>query len=464
MRFPVSGWEVFWAKTIFLLIIQVALTSLVSIPLLIAYGQQVNVTASFYVSIPAVILFLVFIPFFLSNVLAIPFMHISNKIRHHYSFIILALTIVVTCIFLIYTLIFERIIVYIRDQELFSVFEDKTILIISQAIKYLIPTKYFAGIMLGEFDVTRVINRETMVVTVGSTRTMSYLVLAIILELSVIGSYLVIKKLYRKTLLSNIEAEGSAFKKHTKIKRRSEFSTLIYKEFIQVFRSINYSFQYFVLACSMPIMAYFCNRIALSIGMDNIGNKIIPGLTLMVMLIFNTIIVSFSATSTTREGSKFYHTKVMPVPIHKQLFVKFVMYALVSFLANTITIAIIILTKQMSTDDSFVFMKPLAIYLISIMISSGLTLIAMKMDIIKPKIALSGDGELTDSNSNTTTIVLIGFILSLLFGVAGMLIPYLLGVEFEIMFYALALFALTFLVFSLLFYFIRLKAAYNKIT
>ena len=109
-------------------------------------------------------------------------------------------------------------------------------------------------------------------------------------------------------------------------------------------------------------------------------------------------------------------------------------------------------------------MKPLAIYLISIMISSGLTLIAMKMDIIKPKIALSGDGELTDSNSNTTTIVLIGFILSLLFGVAGMLIPYLLGVEFEIMFYALALFALTFLVFSLLFYFIRLKAAYNKIT
>ena len=133
-------------------------------------------------------------------------------------------------------------------------------------------------------------------------------------------------------------------------------------------------------------------------------------------------------------------------------------------MANTITIAIIILTKQMSTDDSFVFMKPLAIYLISIMISSGLTLIAMKMDIIKPKIALSGDGELTDSNSNTTTIVLIGFILSLLFGVAGMLIPYLLGVEFEIMFYALALFALTFLVFSLLFYFIRLKAAYNKIT
>ena len=121
---------------------------------------------------------------------------------------------------------------------------------------------------------------------------MSYLVLAIILELSVIGSYCD-KKLYRKTLLSNIEAEGSAFKKHTKIKRRSEFSTLIYKEFIQVFRSINYSFQYFVLACSMPIMAYFCNRIALSIGMDNIGNKIIPGLTLMVMLIFNTIIVSF---------------------------------------------------------------------------------------------------------------------------------------------------------------------------
>ncbi|MFW5780022.1 MAG: putative ABC transporter permease subunit, partial [Bacillota bacterium] len=154
MRFPVSGWEVFWAKTIFLLITQIGLTSLVSVPLLVAYGQEVAVTASFYWAMPLAIMFLVFIPFFLSNVLAIPLMHITNKVRHRYGIIILALAVVVTGIFLIYTLVFERIVIYIRDEQMFSVFEDKTIILISEAIKYMIPTKFFAGAMLGETEVT----------------------------------------------------------------------------------------------------------------------------------------------------------------------------------------------------------------------------------------------------------------------------------------------------------------------
>lgn len=465
MRFPVEGWEVFWAKTIFLLISQVAMVSLIMIPFLISYGSVIPVNGKFYVAIPFVIFFMVFLPFFLSNMLAIPFMQVSNKIRHRFGLIIIGLAVVMTSIFFVYTALFEKMVVYLKDDQTFSVFDEKAVVFISAAIKYLIPTKYFAGMMLGEFEVTRIISRETIIATVGDNRLLSFSVFIILFELSVIGAVYVITKLYPKTLLANMEIEGSAYTKKTKNKVRTIFKTLLYKEFIQVFRSVNYSFQYFVLACSMPVMVYFCNRIAISIGMNDIGNKIIPGLTLLIMLIFNTIIVSFSATSITREGNNFYHTKIMPVSIKTQLWVKFVMYNLVSFIANTVTIVIIILTKQMVVDgEGFDIARPLAIYAISLIVSIGLTLFSMKLDIIKPRFNLSGEGELVSSNANTTSSVILGLIIALVFGIIGMLVPYILGgLGFTLMFYGLIGFALLFLMFALLFYFIKLNATYKRI-
>lgn len=215
----------------------------------------------------------------------------------------------------------------------------------------------------------------------------------------------------------------------------------------------------------MPVMVFFCNRIAISIGLNDIGNKIVPGLTLLIMLIFNTVIISFSASSITREGANFYHTKVMPVSIKTQLAVKFVMYFLVSFIANTVTIAIIIFSKQMVVDGSGMdYIKPLAIYAVSLLLSVGLTLYSMKIDIIRPRFNLGGDGELVSNNINTTHSVIVGLIIALVFGVTGMLMPYVFGdLGLRIMFYVLLCGAALFFVFSLLFYFIKLKAAYNKI-
>lgn len=465
MRFPVAGWEVFWAKTIYLLVSQLVITSLLLIPFLIAYGNVVSAGGMFYGAIPFVVLFMVLVPFFLSNILAIPFMQLSNSIRHKFGMIIVALAVLMTAIFFVYTLLFEKAVIYLRDEQTFSVFDDDTVMLISNMIRYFVPTKYFAGMMLGEFEVTRIINRETIATLVGDNRALSFSAFIVLLELSIIGSFLVIKFLYQKTLLANIEIEGSAYTKLTQNKVRPIFRTLLHKEFVQVFRSVNYSFQYFVLACSMPVMVFFCNRIAISIGLNDIGNKIVPGLTLLIMLIFNTVIISFSASSITREGGNFYHTKVMPVPIRTQLAVKFVMYFLVSFIANTVTTAIIILTKQMEVDGGGMdFMKPLAIYGISLLVSIGLTLYSMKIDIIRPRFNLSGDGELVSNNANTTNSVLMGLIIAVLFGVVGMLMPYVFGnLGLKLMFYVLLGGAAIFFIFSLLFYCIKLTATYNKI-
>lgn len=465
MRFPVTGSEVFWAKTMFLLLSQIFMTAVILTPFLIAYGRVVQVPVQYYLSIPFVIFFMVFIPFFISNVLAIPFMHLSNKIRNKFAFIIICLAVFITLLFFVYTLLFEKAVLYLRNDKVFSVFDSDTVLVIRDLIKYFIPTKYFAGMMLGQFEVNMVINREPVTVLSGESRVLSFSVFTVILELAMIGTYFVIKKLYQKTLLANVEIEGSAFTRKTKNKRRRVFSALLYKEFIQVFRSVNYSFQYFVLACAMPVMVFFCNRIAFAIGKDDIGNRIIPGLTLLVMLIFNTVIISFSATSVTREGNNFYHTKVMPVSVRMQLLVKFTMYIIVSFAANTITILIIIFSKQMvETGEGYEFTKPLLIYAVVTMLSIGLTLLSMRYDVKKPRFNLNGEGELVSNNANTTKSVTVGLLIAMVFGILGMIIPYFIaGIGTTIMFILLLALSGLFFIYAFLRYCVRLTKTYNGI-
>ena len=467
MRLPVTGNEVYWSKTIFLLVQQILITALIIVPFLLSYAKVVHITPVYYVSMPFVILFMVLIPFFLSNILAIPFMHLSNKIRHKFGLIIISLAILMTAIFFVYTLLFEKAIIYLQDGQNFSVFDEDTVTSIISFCNYLVPTKYFASMLLGEtFVSSRIVNREVIYRTVGYTREFSFVIFIITLELCIIGSYIVIKNLYHKTLLKNVEIEGSAYRKKTKNRRKPIFFSLLHKEFIQIFRSVNYSFQYFVLACAMPVMVYSCNKIAIAIGMNDIGYKIIPGLTLLIMLIFNTVIISFSATSISREGNNFFHTKVMPVSIVTQLAVKFTLYHIVSFAANTITAVIIIFSKQMvsNPNGSLEIIKPLSLYLIVSIVSIAHTLRSMRFDIKKPRFNINGEGELVNSNTNTTNSIILGFIISLIFGFVGMILPYMFdSAGFSIMFYILLALALIYMVYSILVYSIGLKKTYNKI-
>ena len=449
MRYPVSGTEVFISKTLFLIITQFAITAVVLIPFLISYAHTMELGVDFYKMIPVSVLFMMFIPFFISNMLAIPIMHLTNKIRNKFGLIIIGLAICVTLMFAVYMLLFDRMVTFMNDTE-FSVFSDGFVAVIVEVAKYLIPTKYFADVLIGH---------ELYI---------AYPVLIGLTGFGLIGTILVIAKLYAKTLLNNIEVEGSAFKHKTKNRRRPIFVALLHKEFLQVFRSVNYSFQYFVLACAMPVMVYFCNNITLQLGQDQIGEQIALGMTLLVMLIFATVITSFSATSVSREGDNFYHTKVAPVSIVKQLFVKFFMYFIVSVLANGICVGVLIFTKQVET------MVGLWIFVIVEAISIGLTLSSMRMDIKRPYFNLSGEGEVVNNNASTTLSVALGFFVAIMEGVLCMFLSYLAhdgfvvpGTEFvlteNLMYIVCTAFAGIVLIGSIFSYCFKLTKTYNKI-
>ena len=129
-----------------------------------------------------------------------------------------------------------------------------------------------------------------------------------------VGAFFVTTKCYYGTILKGIESEKeSIVKLNKKNKVRSVFGTLLNREFFLIFRSFNYSFQYLAMACAAPVMVYYCNALASAMGTKSVGTTIVPGLTLLVIIIFVTIIVSFASTSISREGNVFYHTKIIPV-------------------------------------------------------------------------------------------------------------------------------------------------------
>ncbi len=450
MRLPVKGYEVFISKTLYLIVNQILLTGIVLVPVMFAYSYVVPVPRQFLKLIPAATAFIVFIPFFISNLLAIPAMLLTNKIRHRFGLVIVFMVVGVTVMFTAYMMLFEAIVTYLKGQS-FSVFDPEVIEIFKQVATYCYPTKYFADLVLQRSPVTALF--ILMVISLG------LLFLNILLVVFV----------YQKTLLKNVEIEGSAYRKRRgRFVRRPIFLTLLRKEFLQVLRSVNYSFQYFVLAFSMPVMVYFCNEIAIKIGRSDIGDKIILGLTLLVMLIFNTVIISFSATSVTREGDNFYHTKVIPISIRKQLTAKFAMYMIVSILANAVTTAIIIYSGQIAAVD--------AIWLFCIVqfLSIALTLKSMKLDVKRPKFNLSGQGELVSGNVNTTSSVGLGFAVSVFLGILAMLISYLLDSFFTFssdmlsvdqwMLIIISGISLIIGIYCILSYEINLKKHYNRIT
>ena len=458
MRYPVSGAEVFISKTLFLFLSQFIVTTVVMAPFLVAYASVSGLGVAFYVKIPVPILLMVFINFFLSNILAIPIMHLTNRIRNKFILIIIGLAILVTAGFALYMLLFNSMVTYMNDTA-FSVFSDDMVAVIETVAKWLIPAKYFADVMVG---------KELYI---------AYPALIGMLGLTLIGMIFIIYFLYAKTLLNNVEVEGSAFKHVTKNRRRPIFVTLLRKEFLQVFRSVNYSFQYFVLACAMPVMIYFCNEITGRLGENQIGEQIALGMTMLVMLIFATVITSFAATSTSREGDNFYHTKVAPVSIQKQLFAKFTMFFLVSVAANAVCAVVLYFTKQVNLTDA------IWLFLMVELAAIAETLIAMRMDIAHPYFNLSGEGEVVNNNASTTLAVAMGFAVAVVIGIICMFLGYLGNTGFSIeipyaimdqpigkiefttayMYYAVTALVCVFFVAAVLRYSIGLKKAYNKI-
>lgn len=415
LRFPVSGKEILLAKSIYCFLHNLIVCLLTMLPFYISFGIITKASVGDYFSYIGIALFSTLLPYFIANIIAVPVMKVMNAVKNQFLLILIFTIIVVCAVFALYLVSLGNVLTYLRDSNQ-TIFSGEMIERYQKFARAAYPFNWYAEI----------INGKKYAGLSSGQYALRFLYLILINGVLGVLAFIVTTKEYYKTILYGIETQKASFKKKIKDVRRPVSYALFRREFYLILRSFNYSFQYFAMACAAPVMVFYCNRLAATMGTQSIGADIMPGLTLMVIVLFITITVSFASTCISREGQCFYHTKVIPVSFTHQILVKFFLYSLTGTISTALCCA---LSGGYYTSDAgghlLTALDVGAIFGISEMLVISLTALSMLADIKSPTFNVSGDGELVAANKNVALAMTIGILVAVVYGLFTMLFSFL---------------------------------------
>ena len=437
LKLPVKGSVILLSKITYLFLKQLALTFVISAPIFIEFGVLTGQGWLFYFMIPWVCLLLPIAPFLLSIVLSVPIMYIIGYLKNKFvvmlgiyiAFVVLGFILYITCLRFILTVL--------QSEDASAMFSGSLVMQIRGVANNLYISSLLKNLLLKH----RVVKS-----------------LIIVLSLIIIFGFTILffaNKIYLKILLKSIENTDSFYTKKTKVKQMTTTRALYFKEFLNIFRSINYSFQYLTMVICTPLMVYFSNSVASNIGIDSIGKGIIPGISVLILIMFLTTGTSFAATSLTREGGNFFHTKIIPVPYKKQVFVKFMMYVIVSAPSVFVSCLVLSLTGFLSLLDGFL------IGLAVLFVIVGNIASAINIDIKHPLFMLLDGKEVTKTNKNINSSISQGYLIGIAMGIGSIVVS--LFVNVPSLYLVLFGFSVPYIVFEVLALFNKIEEKYRRI-
>ena len=414
LRFPVNGAEILIAKSIYCFIHNLIINALLILPFYIVFGVVTKAGAGYYFASIGVMILAVLLPYFVANLVAIPVMIFTNFVKNQFLLVLIILIGLICAGFILYMTALKGILNYLGEEQV-NLFSGAMILQYRSVAAKCYPFKWYATLLSG-----------TPYGFSGAEVGLSFLYIFLMTAAVGVAAYFVTAKFYYKTILNGIETEKVSFHRRTPNTCRTIFGTLLHREFYLILRSFNYSFQYLAMAVAAPVMVYYCNDLAATMGKDSVGAAIVPGLTLMVIIIFVAIIVSFASTSISREGNAFYHTKIIPVSYTVQVSVKLFLYAIVA--TASVVLSCIVVAAAFGTEQAGNLLSPLdigCIFAISEMTVLSLTCLAIWADVRSPIFNVVGDGELVSANKNLALSLLVGILVAVVYGAVAMILGFL---------------------------------------
>ena len=437
LKLPVNGRMLFLAKITYLFIYEFVFTTVLALPIFILFGIKTGQGAMFYAMLTPNILFLPILPFMLALLLSVPALYCVGFLKNKYIVLLFLYVICVALGFTIYIYSLKFIFNILDSKNIQDVFSDSTIFNIKQFANYLIlPVLFRNSLLIYNFLPSITINFAFMLL---------------------LGSIIFwfAEKLYLKIILSNCENDIRGYKNSGKIKNRSLNGALFFREFTSIFRSPNYAFQYLTIVVTTPLMVYFSSEIASSIGVDSIGGGILPGIVVLVLIMFLSMGTSFAATSITREGENFFHTKIIPVSFTRQIVVKFLMYLLVSIPSIFISCLVLSIAGFLPYGASMLIALAISIIIVGNICNS------ISLDIKRPQFLYLDGAEVTNSNKNINSSISVGFIIAILMGVACIAISFFVSIPS--MYLVLFGFGIPYAVYELIRLFYKLENKYKNI-
>lgn len=437
LKLPVSGEKIFVAKSLFAFIYMCMFSFLIMVPVLIMYGILASSGILFYFMIPVVCIFTAILPFILATIFALPTMYIISFLKSKFVLMLITYVVIVAIGFITYMKVLEVLLQLLNQNEAGSVLTSDVVANVKNITYYFYPEVALKNILI------------------GNNFFKSFMVTILVGAVFIFGIVLIARKIYVKVLLNNVESENTFLRKNIKIKKMSVTSALFKREFINIFRSVNYSFQYLAVVLTTPLMVYFSNAICGNIGIEQLGPGLLPGISILVLIMFLSMAVSFSASSLTREGDKFFHTKIIPVTFKRQVSVKLALYIIVTVPSILVSCLALCIFGTLSISQALLY--TLAISLIML----GNACFGIERDLKNPKFKYLGNEEMTTANRNIISSVGVGLVISLVLGVAAIILSFIFNLEF--IYYILFGFAVPYSLIEFITLFAKLEKKYHSI-
>ena len=439
LHMPIKPSVLFLSKSLYLFFNNFIVSTVLVLPFLINFGVLTAQAFPYYIMLIPTCVFVPLLPFALTMLISLPFSKLAIMLKNKFIFTLILYILALAVGFTIYYVLLMNLVTLFNAEDVSSVLNVNTIYSLKTLANSLILQKLF----------------KYMLLDIGIKAVQSFCILLSFLFVAVFILVMFAKKKYAGVIKNLVEMQVNSFKKKVEIKERSPGYAFFIKELLVIFRSQNYSFQYITIAVTTPLMVYFSNLIVSSIGAGKIGSQILPGVSVLVLIMFLAMATSFSASTVTREGDKFIYTKLFPVKYSTQIKMKFLVYVMVAVPATLISSALLLIGGFLSVAETAVIAVGVSI------IQVGNIALSIMIDIKSPKFVYVGDYELVESNSNMSKSLITSFVIGLILGIATIVVSYVCNVYVK--YITILGFAVPYATYLVLNLFIKLNKNYEKI-
>lgn len=404
-RFPLSTLQIFIAQLLIVYIYLFVVAFLLIVPMMMIFGWSVGIiSVSFVFQTLLATLFAPLIPFAFATIFAVPAMFVLTLLENKNITKLILFLVALAVGFFLYSRVLNFLAEYYVHQRV-DVNQKNLITVFINSLQ----TNW------NFFTYTNNLVFGTQILkSIGIILSVTVVVLAVGVLISI--------PLYAKIRENILEGKQSIFSKKTKISTNSPFVAIFKNECKNIIRTHTYAYFYLGISIVTPIMVLLTNTLIKKVGTAQIGTDIVFGISLLTVLVFMSMISSFSASSISREGKEFYITKIVPVPYKTQLLAKGLLNAIVSF--GALIISIVILWSM----NFITILQCAIIFLSSLFIFLGIIFNGFNLNVRHPQINHYKAGE--ESQTNTTLAMFIGFFISAVEGLLSIVLNYFVNINY----------------------------------
>lgn len=403
---PISAGTLFLHKFLKILISQFITTLLILLPVAIVLNVLSGIGgAVYYVSLIASALLLPALCCAIAGILAVPYVLLMQFIESKFVIRLIGYVILIGVGFWVYSIFLNGLNQILQSGQLSNFFEMSTVYKLNKIASYLYPSRLFTNMMLSTWAW-----QSWLIAIFGSVACL-------------LGSFFLIRKIYNGFIQRRLEGYSREFVKKNKIKKHNGVQALLLKEFITVLRTPGYAFQYFATTISLPFMVYICVQLLSSMAKELFATNCSYAIAVFVVTMFGLLTNTFCATNVSRDGKMYAMLKTMPIKVEQLIGCKLLFCGIVSFVSVFVSSLALCIGSLLTVGETvFVFLNGLLFSF------SGIAF-ATKKDMKSPCFPSNENDEVTDSNSNLSTMILIGLIVSAVSGIGSIILSVVVGLK-----------------------------------